>query len=474
MDQSPLSPRTWPFDLAWLPETAHLVGGVVRDALLGRQPDYLDLDFVLPEGSVETARAIARHHKAGFVVLDAERQIARVVFGSATVDFALQEGENLEADLKRRDFTINAIAYSPHGSSLVDPVGGYGDLQQRRLRMISRQNLADDPLRLLRAYRQAAQLGFELEAETERAIGELSDRLGQVAAERVQSELNTLLSSAKGTPWLHRAWTAGLLRPWLPDLDAQRLGQVAQLDALEPLLQECWPALLQPPPSFLKSSLGKQGCIPLAKLVSLGANLPEAAESQVQRLKYSRLEMRAAGTVRRLQPQLRPPLEDASAGQTLRAVVQPSAGEQLLQQAAGTARSLSIRDQYFLFQNAGDLFPILILVELAQQLQAPELAPIPAPAPTQSPWPPAPSLTQRLQASPLLPLIDRYLDPQDATAHPRPLLSGKALMQTLALTPGPQVGLLLTELQIAQAEGQVETIPGAIAWLLAHQARPLS
>jgi tRNA nucleotidyltransferase (CCA-adding enzyme) len=75
------------------------VGGNVRDALLGRRAEYLDLDFVMPQGAVKTARAIANHHKAGFVLLDAERQIARVVFEHATVDFAQQVGESLETDL---------------------------------------------------------------------------------------------------------------------------------------------------------------------------------------------------------------------------------------------------------------------------------------------------------------------------------------------------------------------------------------
>jgi tRNA nucleotidyltransferase (CCA-adding enzyme) len=109
-----LSAKNWPFSLDWLPPTAYLVGGIVRDALLGRSADHMDLDFVLPEKAVETARAIARHYSAGFVLLDAERHIARVVFDGATADFAQQVGNTLNEDLHRRDFTVNAMAYSPH------------------------------------------------------------------------------------------------------------------------------------------------------------------------------------------------------------------------------------------------------------------------------------------------------------------------------------------------------------------------
>ncbi|MBE9040904.1 CCA tRNA nucleotidyltransferase, partial [Oscillatoriales cyanobacterium LEGE 11467] len=184
---SALSPQTWPFSLKWLPPSAYLVGGAVRDALLDRASDYFDLDFVLPENAVGTARELARQYDAGFVLLDPQRQIARVVFETGTVDFAQQEGETLEIDLYRRDFTTNAIAYNPHTETFYDPLDGRRDLQRRCLRMVARDNLKDDPLRLLRAYRQAAQLGFTLEPDTDAAIRQFAPLLGKVAAERVHS-----------------------------------------------------------------------------------------------------------------------------------------------------------------------------------------------------------------------------------------------------------------------------------------------
>ena len=178
-----------PFNLDYLPSGTYLVGGAVRDALLQRQRDYLDLDFVLPELAIEIAKKIANCYQAGFVVLDRKRQIARVVFPQGTVDFALQEGNSLVKDLQRRDFTVNAIAYDPHTAELFDPVGGLVDLKSRLLKMISPANLVDDPLRLLRAYRQAAQLDFTIEAETRSTICQLAPLLGKIAAERVQTEL---------------------------------------------------------------------------------------------------------------------------------------------------------------------------------------------------------------------------------------------------------------------------------------------
>ena len=83
-----------------------------------------------------------------------------MVFPNATVDIAQQEGDSLETDLHRRDFTINAIAYNIHTQEIIDPLNGGADLEKGILRMISPANLEDDPLRLMRGYRQAAQLGF--------------------------------------------------------------------------------------------------------------------------------------------------------------------------------------------------------------------------------------------------------------------------------------------------------------------------
>ncbi len=445
LHESPLCPALWPFSLDLLPQESCLVGGVVRDVLLGRQADYLDLDFVMPERSVETARAIAQQYSAGFVVLDAERQIARVVFEKATVDFALQEGATLEQDLKRRDFTINAMAYNPHTQTLVDPLDGYGDLLRRCLRMVSEQNLRDDPLRLLRAYRQSAQLGFELEEATAIAIQNQAHGLAHVAAERVQSELNTLLATARGTDWLRRAWAAGLLAAWLPSATAVSLEQVQSINRLEEALVQLWPTLLTPDPTHTKSALGKSGYGALARLVALTAPEAEVAEQELQRLKFSRLEVRTAGMVRQLLPQL-------------------------------AATPLSVREQFFLFQTVGSLFPVLALMGWVSQgetgiASGPIDDPIDGPIDDRIDGPidgQADGILDTLQNSAIAPLIRHYLDPNDPVAHPKPMLGGKDLMRILDLKPGPHLGKLLTELQVAQAEGVVRSREAAIVWSEAY------
>lgn len=399
-----VSSENWPFSLEWLPQPIYLVGGAVRDALLKRRSDYLDLDFVLPSEAVRTAREIASRCQAGFVLLDAERQIARVVFPQATVDFAQQEGFSLETDLRRRDFTVNAIAYNPHTGELIDPLQGHIDLQMRLLRMVQAANLQADPLRLLRAYRQAAQLGFVIEPETQTIIRSLASQLRQVAAERVRVELGYLLSSAKGTPWISAAGKDGLLAPWFNTTQFS-FAQVAAIDASAVVLAEIWPILGVKLSQFLRDTV-KTSWLTIAKLTKLVSPEPEVAEAELMRLTYSRAEIKSVTTALKLLPQLQPS--------------QPS--------------QMSLRSQYFLFRAAGDIFPTLVLLAIATGTAVEEVTP----------------------------LVNRYLTPDDQVAHPTPLVSGKDLMQALHLPAGPQVGQLLTEIALAQVEGKISTSAEAL------------
>lgn len=393
-----------------MPPATYLVGGSVRDALLERQAEYLDLDFVMPEGAVQTARAIANYHRAGFVLLDAERQIARVVFDHATVDFAQQVGPSLETDLERRDFTVNAIAYNPHTEQLLDPLQGYRDLQRQLIRMVAPENLKEDPLRLLRAYRQAAQLEFTLEPATQNTIQQLAALLQFIAPERIQAELSYLLSTPKGTPLLAAAWQDGLLKHWLPHVTAKRLAEVADIDRAAIALTERWESFAVEVSGWLRDQQKTTGTgrswLKIAKLTCLIAADAALAERELWRLKYSRAEVQAVLTVLKYLPQL---------------------------QAAAIA-PLPAREQYFLFQGMGAAFPALavLVVALGTSIEA------------------------------IAPLMQRFLTPGDAIAHPVPPLTGRDLMTVLQLPAGPQIGHLLQAIQLAQAEGKISTAEEAI------------
>ena len=161
--------------------TVYLVGGAVRDALLGR-PIH-DLDFVLERDAIKTARHIADALQADFYPLDSERDTGRVIVTNADgthmlMDFAsfrgadpsTGSGQSLETDLDGRDFTLNAIALKLSDNSLYDPLGGAMDLKEKRLRACSPSAFTDDPVRILRGVRLAANFGFHILPETRAAM----------------------------------------------------------------------------------------------------------------------------------------------------------------------------------------------------------------------------------------------------------------------------------------------------------------
>ncbi|WP_107669971.1 CCA tRNA nucleotidyltransferase [Cyanothece sp. BG0011] len=401
------SPNILPFDLELLPSTAYLVGGMVRDILLNYQRDYLDLDFVLPEFAIETAKKIANQYHAGFVVLDAQRNIARVVFKQGTVDFAQQEGDTIEKDLSRRDFTINAIAYNFHQQKLIDPFNGLDDLQTKTIKMISIQNLKDDPLRLLRAYRQAAQLQFTIEPKTRQTIAQLSSLITQVAAERVQSEFNYLLSNAEGSQWFIQMKKDGLLSPWFSEINDYNLQLLQEIDkSIELLLNTFQPDQLKH--LFLiedNQNVYSSHIVQKSRLTCLVSKDSEIAKKELINLKYSNQEIKTVVNVLNYLPWLE------------------------------NQQELSLRKQYFLFLGLGDNFPIFALVGLGKNAD------------------------QQL----IFQLIEHYLDPKDKVAHPIPLITGHDLINHLNIKPSPQVGELLTEVSIAQVEGKIATKKEALA-----------
>jgi tRNA nucleotidyltransferase (CCA-adding enzyme) len=213
-----LAPERWPLPTSLLPPGTALVGGAVRDGLLGQLAERPDLDLVVEGDAIALARTLAGRLGGSWVVLDRERSIARLVLRGWTIDLARCAGGSLEADLRRRDYTVNAIALplapAEEPAQLADPLGGLADLEAARLVAISEANLLDDPLRLLRGIRLATELAFGLAPQTWDWIRQHHQRLGAVAGERVLAELERLAAAAGGERGLTQVLEAGLLEPW--------------------------------------------------------------------------------------------------------------------------------------------------------------------------------------------------------------------------------------------------------------------
>jgi poly(A) polymerase len=172
-------------------EDAWLVGGSVRDLLLGRP--VTDVDLVVPGDPAAAARRLAREGGGAPFPLSERHGAWRVVRDGWTVDVAACRGGSIEADLGHRDFTINAIALALAGGEPIDPSGGLADLEARSLRVVSDSIFDDDPLRLLRLARMARELGFEIDQhalDLARARAQLADR---PSGERIYMEVRRLV-----------------------------------------------------------------------------------------------------------------------------------------------------------------------------------------------------------------------------------------------------------------------------------------
>jgi poly(A) polymerase len=208
-----------------------LVGGVLRDAFLGR--DLADVDLAVAGDARKEAEALGRALGAKPFALDAERGIFRVVEKKGLLtrvfDFAALQGKTIQDDLRRRDFTLNALALPlaqafgrDFHRHVLDLNQGRKDISQRRVRMNGPRVFPEDPLRLLRAFRLAAQLDFTVEPGTLAAVRRHRRLAAQSAAERVRDELYKVFCTPRAAQTLASMDRAGLLSVVFPEAEAMR------------------------------------------------------------------------------------------------------------------------------------------------------------------------------------------------------------------------------------------------------------
>jgi tRNA nucleotidyltransferase/poly(A) polymerase len=428
----------------------YLVGGSVRDALLGRPAvDLYDLDFAVPSGGLVLARRLADLLGGAFFALDAGRDTGRVVLSGPNerrlyLDVARWRGDSLQADLADRDFTINAMALDiagPRETALIDPFRGRADLAARVVRAVTDRTFVNDPARLLRAVRMEAQLGFQIEPHTEALLRAAAPRLDQVSRERVRDELIRILRPPGAVDGVGRLDELGLLATVLPEIVPP--GRAPHtLRALEGLYASLWPgagygsltgdaaasdllslwreglrAYLEQPTS------GDRRRATLLRLAALfcGAGKAQEAGAALRRLRFSRREAQwVRGTAthsRRLQKLAR----------------------------TGPVPRLEI---YRFFRHAGDAGVGALLLGLADGVAA---------GPTSHP-PAWPSMGAAVSA-----LLGGYFTRYREVVDPPRLVGGRDLMAALDLPPGPRIGRLLEGVREAQAAGRVSSREEALA-----------
>ncbi|MFZ3208205.1 MAG: CCA tRNA nucleotidyltransferase [Geobacteraceae bacterium] len=199
---------------------AHLVGGGLRDLILGR--NTTDLDFALSGALREIPSRFAERVAGAFFWLDEERGHARVAKKAGgttlTFDFTPERRACIEEDLAERDFTINALAWplTGCGEEVIDPLLGIADIRRKLIRACASHSFNDDPLRLIRAVRFAATLGFEIESETLNNLSRNVSLIRQVAPERLRKEFFIILETQGIDRSLGLLCDTGLMAELLP------------------------------------------------------------------------------------------------------------------------------------------------------------------------------------------------------------------------------------------------------------------
>lgn len=470
---------------ALLPEgqPLYLVGGAVRDLLLGRP--IQDFDFTLPGDAISFARRLAGQLSAAFYPMDAVHDVGRILLEEGdqriTLDFIRQRGPDLEADLRARDFTINALALDlRQPQALLDPLGGGADLHARRLRACAPTALRDDPLRVWRGIRMAASFQLKIEPETRAWMKAAASELGTVSPERLRDELFRLLMAPKPATSLRALDMLGALAPVLPELVAVKgieqpgnhrytvfehiLRTVESLGVALGALGEDYPeeGAGDLNTGLIVLKLGRyRGQLsqrlrrelvpgrPLGALLTLAAayhdvgKLPdrvEGGEGKLRFLGHSRLGaelMQARAETLKLSNDEKTILVDL--------VRHHMAPALLLLEGQITPREV-----HRYFRQTGEAGVELCLLCIADVMGkfGPEL--------------PRPNLEARLSVARTL--LDAYYEHYDEVVAPPPLLSGDDLTHQLGLEPGPRIGELLVALSEAQAAGEISNKKEALAF----------
>jgi len=182
--------------LGFLPKGSYLVGGYIRDIILGRKTEKLDVDIVVPLNAIEIGKKLADIIGSKFIILDKKREVVRIILKNTHIDIANQVSCSIEGDLCSRDFSINSIAFLFDKKSLIDPLNGLKDLEISLLRTHSENNLVNDPLRILRSFRFVSELNFKIDLNLITFIKKNKVKLYLVAKERINYEIQKIVHGA--------------------------------------------------------------------------------------------------------------------------------------------------------------------------------------------------------------------------------------------------------------------------------------
>ena len=201
--------------------TAYLVGGSVRDVILGHTPTDYDIAVA---GNVATyAHKVSQSTGGKLVVLGkAHQKVFRIILNDRVLDISALNGSTIGDDLKNRDFTINALAIDIRAGQIIDHLGGLDDLHAKKVKIVSEHAFKNDPIRMLRAFRIATEFNFEITMPTLNAICASAHLIHRSAGERIRTELLKMLCCLDAYPYLCQMAQTRLLPALLFDFDLRQ------------------------------------------------------------------------------------------------------------------------------------------------------------------------------------------------------------------------------------------------------------
>ena len=299
----------------------YLVGGSVRDAILGRPSK--DYDVAVPRNAKAFAKEVAKRMGARVIEIGKnDRTVHRVVLGKEILDFSPMEGDGIEKDLKRRDFTINAMAYDLQSNSLIDPVGALDDIRSRTIRLTSEKAVLEDPMRMVRAFRFAAVLGFAIAPETLAAITRHRGLIARSAKERISAEVISMMEAERSFPSLREMDRTGLLAQIIPELESCRgclqneihgrdvfehaMGTYEEIESIlsPPPANDLWPGFSAPIQAYLEKG-NRRGLLKWAALLHDVGKPETRSVDPTGKVRFLRHEQVGAAMVRDICSRLR-------------------------------------------------------------------------------------------------------------------------------------------------------------------------
>lgn len=435
----------------------YVAGGAVRDWLLGVAAK--DLDFTVPKDGVLFAREISNLLGGTFVLLDPAEDVARVVWQGFTLDFSgfRNQTTTIESDLGQRDFTVNAMAVSLASQAgtfasrtVIDPFGGAADLERKLVRTPNIANLLADPLRLLRAYRFSATLGFAIEPQTEAAIAAHGKLLVKVAMERVAYEFGLIMASPRAWQTIDRMAQGGLFSVVFPELvPGKGLGQPSShhldvfghsLDALrrlEEILPNPGAYFPEQGNLFLEAAQGKRAV--LLKWGALFHDLgkPETHKVIEEKITFYNHDQAGAAIFESIAERLHWPKDDRNRVARLIALHMWPFHLSNARLRTGISRKACLR----LVKAAGDDLSGLFLLAMADSLAGQGEG--------------KPEGMEENLAALWIEVHEVYAEYIQPVFSRPPLLTGHDLIKVFALEPGPVFKEILDALELAQVEGRV-------------------